>query len=64
MAEPTLEDVLRAYERTLVSKVQIEEYAGWGSTTLSLLRQSIDEHARIERAYLEAVVKRRRASDG
>ena len=62
MAEPTLADLLRAYERTLVAKVQIEEFTSWGGTTLNLLRQNIDEHALMERAYVEAMVRRRRGS--
>jgi hypothetical protein len=57
---PTL-DVLRlAWERHLLAKVQVEELQSFGESTVGLVRMTLDEYARLEAAYVHAMIERRR----
>lgn len=57
---PSLDELLRAYQRSLIAKVQLQEFAGWGDATNGSFRQTIAEHVAIEQRYLAEVVERRR----
>lgn len=57
---PSLDELLRAYQRSLIAKVQLQEFAGWGDATSGSFRQAIAEHVAIEQKYLAEVVERRR----
>ena len=57
---PTLDDLLRSYERTLVAKAQLVEFASWGDSTIGAFRVQISRHGELEAAYLESLLERRR----
>lgn len=57
---PTLEAVLKSYERTLVAKVQLNEYGGWGGSMIGFFRTTIAEHEALERSYIDELQRRRR----
>ncbi len=58
--QPTLEAVLKSYERTLVAKVQLNEFQGWGGSFSGFFRQTIAEHEALERQYIDELQRRRR----
>jgi hypothetical protein len=60
MTKPTLDQVLKSYERTLVAKVQLNEYGGWGGSFMSTFRARIAKHEELERCYIEALQEERR----
>lgn len=61
---PSLKDVLRARQRSLIAKEQLQEFAGWGDATNRSFRQAIAEHVAIDQKYAAEVVERRRNVKG
>lgn len=57
---PTLRDLLRAYERSLIAKVQLSEYLSWGTGIIASFKANVAEHEAMEKAYLADLVERRR----
>lgn len=60
MTEPTLEQVLKSYERSLVAKVQLNEFLSWGDSITASFKRTIAEHHETEQSYVQATVERRR----
>lgn len=58
---PSLDEVLASYARTLVAKVQLSEFAGWGDATTGSFRRQIAAHVELEQEYLREVTARRRS---
>ena len=56
----TLAELLRAYERSLIARVQLTEFANWGPATTDSFRLTVEQHATMERAYLARVLEHRR----
>lgn len=61
--DPTLADVLTAYERTLIAKVQLEEFRLFGGGLAERFQLTIEEHAELERRYLAELRQRRQEAD-
>lgn len=59
--QPTLDQVLKSYERTLVAKVQLNEYQGWGGSFSGVFRSTIAEHEELERRYIDELQRSRRS---
>lgn len=54
-------DVLQSYQRTLIAKVQLQEFIGWGLG--DSFRTRIAEHEELERRYVAGVIRRRQEKD-
>jgi hypothetical protein len=61
MEKPTLDELLRAYERSLVAKVQLGEFTSWGEGITGAFKQTIANHAQLEKTYLDALREARQA---
>lgn len=59
---PSLADLLRAYERSLIAKVQLSEFLSWGTGITASFKANVAEHEAMERAYLADLVERRRSA--
>lgn len=57
----TFEQLLRAYERAIVARVQLSEFTSWGGAITDGFHRTIEEHRKLEAAYVEAVLLHRRA---
>jgi hypothetical protein len=57
---PDLRLLRLSYERYLLAKVQMIELQAWGESTVGLLRHTVTDHEELERAYIQAMVERRR----
>jgi hypothetical protein len=60
---PSLDDLLRSYQRSLVARVQLTEFAGWGPATTDSMRRHIADHVALEGEYIAEVLARRRQAD-
>lgn len=62
MAESTvtLSELLRAYERSLVAKAQLVEFAAWGGGMTAAFKAQVAEHASMEQEYLQRLIEHRR----
>lgn len=57
---PTLAELLRAYERALIARVQLTEFMSWGTSITASFKANVAEHAELEKAYLADLTERRR----
>lgn len=46
---PSLADLLTAYGRALVAKLQMREFGNWGGGVMERFRQPVAEHEEMER---------------
>ena len=58
-----LSELLHSYERTLIARIQLQEFQSWGGGMLERFRATIVEHQALEARYLEAVLRRRQEAD-
>lgn len=63
VTDPTLHQVLVAYQRALIAKIQLNEFAGWGPGTTEFFRHNIVEHLELEARYVAAVIEARNRED-
>ncbi len=63
VTNPTLHQVLVAYQRSLIAKIQLNEFAGWGPGTTEFFRANIVEHLELEARYIAAVIEARNRED-
>ena len=61
--KPTLSDLISAYGRALIAKVQMREFATWGGGVMDGFRKAVAEHEAMEREYLDGVAARRAEED-
>ena len=60
MGQPTLSEVLKSYERMLVAKAQINEFASWGGIMVTACHAQVEAHQRLEQSYISLVIEHRR----
>lgn len=60
---PTLADLLTAYSRALVAKLQMREFGNWGGGVMERFQQTVAEHETMERDYLDRISAERSAAD-
>jgi hypothetical protein len=61
LENPSLEILLKAYERSLIARVQLDEFGSWGESTATAFRRAIVEHRELEQSYLSALREIRRS---
>lgn len=61
--KPTLADLISAYGRALIAKVQMREFSSWGGGVMDGFRKAVAEHETMEREYLDRVSAERAAAD-
>lgn len=61
--KPSLSDLLSAYARALIAKVQMREFGNWGGGVMERFRQTVAEHEAMERQYIDRVTADRAAAD-
>ncbi len=61
--KPTLADLITAYSRALIAKVQMREFSSWGGGVMDRFRSTVAEHEAMEREYLDRVAADRAEQD-
>lgn len=62
-SDVSLEALLRSYERSLVVRVQLLEFAQWGASMTDSFNRMLQQHRDLERLYIEQLRERRRRED-
>ncbi len=58
-----LSELLHSYERSLIARIQLQEFQSWGGGMVERFKSTIAEHQALEARYLEAVMRRRPEAD-
>ncbi|OEO31940.1 hypothetical protein VW23_013935 [Devosia insulae DS-56] len=62
MPGPTTHELLSSYHRSLLAKVQLQEFQSWGGGMTDRFRQTIVEHQELENRYVASMIESRATS--
>jgi hypothetical protein len=59
MPSPTTHELLSSYHRSLLAKVQLQEFQSWGGNITDRFRETIAAHQELEDRYVAAMIESR-----
>ena len=59
MPGPTTHELLSSYHRSLLAKVQLQEFQSWGGGMTDRFRETIAAHQELENRYVAAMIESR-----